>query len=177
MRVKCSGTRDNTKQDWASDQSCWQTQQPSLTHSVSAVCLPRLGLFLAFTVLSWLHPHPHISCSPSSSLHISPTWAFIPNLQLNPIQSLSNPLWFFHSSAFVYIFTPWSCDMSEGSQLRLRLIPTVTVCAPVWARILLLFIKLIGPELMTDWLIRTRGYQRPWKGLYTEKKDGGRQKN
>lgn len=126
VRVNSLEARDQSKQDWAPDQSCWQTQQHCC---FATVCLSFSSLSAeAQAIFSTGSSFPNASTtthlSPlNSSLHIAPTSAFILTIQLHAMYSLNDLLWSLHSARLLpssLLISPAVLGRKRGSAGKLR---------------------------------------------------------
>lgn len=126
VTVNSLEARDQSKQDWAPDQSCWQTQHccsatVSLTHTLFlfslsaeawAIFSPSSFFLTAPTnTITTLHLSPH-----NSSLHINPTWASVLTSNLNPMYFLNDLLWSLHSAPSLpslFLISDWAEGQRE----------------------------------------------------------------
>lgn len=120
-RVNSVEARDQSKQDRAPDQSCWQTQQHCCTATVSlalflfslcrGMAIFRTGSSFTTAPTTTTHFSPH-----NSSLHITPTSASILTLHLHPMYSLHIQFLSFNPDSW----SLWQSWNGRGSASKLR---------------------------------------------------------
>lgn len=114
VRVSALEARDQSEQDWAPDQSCWQTQQHCCSATVS---LPLSSSSISAEARAIFSPGPSL---PTTTTHLSPLLSVHPpDLSLHPNLTHCTP-WTIHcdSSTRLLSFHPhsWTLLLSWGGK-------------------------------------------------------------